>query len=167
MIYRCRAFKFQQLNAVCDWLFELLNNHPAHMARRIAFHKPLNADFHKYVLVQSFRYGGSCAWWGRHWRQGVFRDRNRIWATTYRQNMWQEWQQNKLYGGYLTTHRNEQDNGEGCEEIKTLSAYKLRINITNMSTPCRWLRCWWPNSAPTAQKKYVSFAYTNHLLLFR
>lgn len=35
------------------------------MARRIAFHKPLNADFHKYVLVQSFRYGGPCAWWGR------------------------------------------------------------------------------------------------------
>lgn len=31
----------------------------------------------------------------------------------------------------LTTHLNEQDNGEGCEEINILSAYKLRINKIN------------------------------------
>jgi hypothetical protein len=66
MIYRCRVFKFQQRNTVSDRLSELLNNHPVLMARPITFHKPLNADIHKYALGQPFRYGGPCAWWGRH-----------------------------------------------------------------------------------------------------
>ena len=146
-----------------EWSFwrtfcKLLNNQLAHVAWRIAFHKPLNADFQKYALVQSFRYDGSCAWAVDTEVKGFSGIETEselppTGVTCDNKN------NSRIIRKWPDPDLNEQDNGEGCEEINALRAYKLRINKTNTSKPCRWRRCWWTTSAPAAQKiHHVPFA---------